>query len=163
MNARKLQSKLSMKIEYTGRASKMVLYCMGDHNILRTESHKNNIEALTRKSGIASLRKLTFTLKRYSSISFLRFSIKLRLIGETSPASIMMRSFEDPNTKQLVPLSAAASFSVNLKPTYSGSLQVHERCSGPIANNRDARKVLFLQPGFLGHTIKKNLIFGIDS
>ena len=48
-------------------------------------------------------------------------------MGDTSPASIMIRSLEDPKTKQLVPRSAAASLSVSLKPTYSGSLLVHER------------------------------------
>jgi hypothetical protein len=34
MNAGKLQSKLSMQIQDTVRASEMVLYSMADHNIL---------------------------------------------------------------------------------------------------------------------------------
>jgi hypothetical protein len=40
MNARKLQSKLSMQIQDTVRASEMVLYCVTDHNILRTEGKR---------------------------------------------------------------------------------------------------------------------------
>ena len=82
--------------------------------------------------------------------------MKLRLIGDTSPASIMMRSFKDPKTKQLVPLSAAASLSFSLKPTYSGSHLVHEKCLGPIADNRDAPMVLFLQLGFLKLKLKRS-------
>ena len=37
MNARKLQSKLSMQIQDTVRASEMVLNSVADNNILRTE------------------------------------------------------------------------------------------------------------------------------
>jgi hypothetical protein len=73
-----------------------------------------------------------------------------------------MRSFEDPKTKQLVPLSAAASLSVSLKPSYSGSLLVHEKCSGPIADNRDAPRVLFLQPGCLRLKFKRRQLFDKD-
>jgi hypothetical protein len=52
---------------------------------------------------------LTFNLNLCSRSSFLKFSIKNRLIGGTSPASIITRSSDEPIMKQFVPLKAAAS------------------------------------------------------
>ena len=115
--------------------------------------------------------KLTLRLKRCSSISFLRFSMKLRFIGDTSPASIMMRSFEDPKTKQLVPLSAAASLSVSLNlltrvltrymKNVWGQLLIIETPRGSFSYNQIFLSLKLREASFLTRTALKSTRRGL--